>query len=200
MSMAHDTKLVSVTLVGPDGVWFGVAFAAKQMADVPYAFIVDGFGQLTERKLGDHGPGTELVTSVTLLTTTVTDGMRTVTFSRPVAGLSPDHYTIPSSPGQIDVLVAVGSGPQLAYHNARSGATFALLPTTQSACLCTPETHKFLSYMGATSEEYSVFCAPEPRVTLTHSTISFTYTHFFLSQLIGRYGGRRHGSSAKPCL
>ena len=44
--------------------WYGVGFNAGVMKDLPYAIIVDGDGHVTERKLSDHGPGTQLMTTV----------------------------------------------------------------------------------------------------------------------------------------
>ena len=51
-------------IIGPSDVWFGVGFNALLMKDLPYAIIVDGDGHVTERKLSDHGPGHQLMTSV----------------------------------------------------------------------------------------------------------------------------------------
>jgi hypothetical protein len=45
---------------------FGVGFNAATMADQPYAIIVDGAGEVTERKLGPHRPGSLLKASVTV--------------------------------------------------------------------------------------------------------------------------------------
>ena len=60
MTLRHDTKTVVLTLTGPANVWFGVGFDASLMADKPYAIIVDGAGDVTERKLDSHAPGTLL--------------------------------------------------------------------------------------------------------------------------------------------
>ena len=37
--------MATLTLVGPASVWFGIGFNASQMADRPYAIIVDGDGK-----------------------------------------------------------------------------------------------------------------------------------------------------------
>ena len=50
---------------GPADVWFGIGFGASTMNDKPYAIIVDGNGNVTERKLENHGPGSLLSNSVT---------------------------------------------------------------------------------------------------------------------------------------
>ena len=133
------------------------------MADKPYALIVDGDGRVTERKLVEHGPGTLLKPSVTVLASSVLNGTRTVTLTRAVQGASDDYYTMPSSPGAIDCIVAVGDTPQLAYHKARGAMRLVLLPTTGSMCVCTPVSQTFLTYMNTSTLPYDVYCAPEPR-------------------------------------
>ena len=99
------------------------------MKDLPYAIIVDGDGHVTERKLSDHGPGTQLMTSVRVSSNTVVDGVRTVILSRPVTGASKDHYTFQTIPGDLSVISAVGDGAQLAYHKSRTGGVLTLLPS-----------------------------------------------------------------------
>ena len=54
----------TLTISGPADVWFGVGFGASTMNDKPYAIIVDGNGEVTERKLENHGPGTLLANSI----------------------------------------------------------------------------------------------------------------------------------------
>ena len=77
------------------------------MADLPYA-IIDGAGQVTERKLANHRPGTELSPSVRIVSSSVKDRLRTVVLSRPVTVASKDHFTFPVSPGDLEVFSAVG--------------------------------------------------------------------------------------------
>ena len=66
-SLLLDTKvsggLATITMTGPANVWFGLGFNANAMGDLPYAIIVDGTGNVTERKLGDHDQGTQLSTT-----------------------------------------------------------------------------------------------------------------------------------------
>ena len=63
--------------------------AGQAMEDTPYAIIVDGAGKVTERVLASHmgsaaSPAGSLLTpSVTLVSSTVADGRRTVVVSRP---------------------------------------------------------------------------------------------------------------------
>ena len=71
--------------------WFGVGFNAQTMSDKPYAIIVDGTGAVTERRLADHGPGTQLRTSINVTANTVSKGKRTVVLTRAAQGMSQQH-------------------------------------------------------------------------------------------------------------
>jgi hypothetical protein len=99
--------------------------------------------QVSERKLVDHGPGSVLTPSVTVASNTVVDGIRTIVLTRAVAGATTDHFTIPSSPGQINLITATGNTNSIAYHKARTGTQITLVPTKVSACVCKPEVHKY---------------------------------------------------------
>ncbi len=55
---------VTITVTGPSAVWFGVAFGASEMSQTPNAVIIDGYGNVTERKLGDHDAGNLISTQV----------------------------------------------------------------------------------------------------------------------------------------
>jgi len=164
MTVAHDGQTAKITMSGPDGVWFGVGFKAETMADLPYAIIVDGHGAATERKLANHGPGDLLKASVTVVESTARSGTRTVVLTRPLQGATTDHYTFPSTPGDIAVIAATGNTPTLAYHQKRTGATIVLLPTESNSCICAPTQSKYLTYMNESSEEWAGYnCFDEPR-------------------------------------
>ncbi len=79
-----------------------------------YAVVVDGAaagGAVSERVLGDHDPGVPLAPSVTVVSSTVTaDGRRTVVLSRPLAGLTPQHYSFDARGSGVQVISAVGAG------------------------------------------------------------------------------------------
>lgn len=64
------TGNATITLVGPAAVWFGIGFNAAAMSDLPYTITVEG-DKVTERKLGNHMPGTPLAPSVEVLANTV---------------------------------------------------------------------------------------------------------------------------------
>jgi hypothetical protein len=47
--------------------------------------------------------------SVTVVSASSVDGIKTVVLSRPVAALTAQHYAIPTTPGLIDLITAVGN-------------------------------------------------------------------------------------------
>lgn len=133
------------------------------MKDAPYAIIVDGNGAVAERRLIEHGPGAIIAASVKVLSSAVVGGVRTVTMTRPVAGMSSQHYSIPKQPGQINVITAIGNTVALAYHKSRTGATFTLLPSKQASCVCQPTKQAYLTYMDTSTQAYGYDCLDEPR-------------------------------------
>ena len=61
-----NSKQATITISGPNGKWFSVGFNAPsfKMSDKPYTVVVDGKGNVSERKLGDHDPGTVIDQSI----------------------------------------------------------------------------------------------------------------------------------------
>jgi len=163
MTISHDGTTAKISLSGPDGAWYGVGFNAGAMASLPYAIIVDGEGKVSERKLGSHAPGSALPSSVTVVSSEVVQGIRTMVLTRPVKGASTEHYTIPTVAGEIKMITAVGNTVQLAYHKARTGAKITLVPTEVNSCICSPQLTAYLTYMNTSTAEFSVDCVDEPR-------------------------------------
>ena len=166
-SISHDGVHATITLVGPAKVWFGVGFDATQMADAPYAIIVNGAtGAVTERKLASHAPGAALSASVAVTSNTVNKAgtTRTVVLARTVVGADAGHWSIPTVPGGINVIAAIGSGPTLAYHAARGGGSINMLPTNDDACVCTPTKLNLFAYGNASLQTWTDYdCVDEPR-------------------------------------
>jgi hypothetical protein len=127
-------------LTGPDGVWFGVGFNAKTMGDEPWTVIVDGAGEVTERKLGNHMPGMQLPRSAHVLSNTVTAGNRTVILTRTLQGA---HFNFSLRQTTLPFIAAVGSGPQLALHKSAAEATLTLLATDAPNCVCAKDPPAF---------------------------------------------------------
>ena len=64
---------------------FGVAFGATLMDAQPYAIIVEAGGKVSERQLAKESPGTQLPTTVSVVSSKVEAGVRTVVLTRPRA-------------------------------------------------------------------------------------------------------------------
>jgi len=143
VNLTADTAVI--TLAGPASVWFGVGFGAQNMGDAPWTVVVDGNGNVTERKLANHVAGTQLPASVKVLSSTVAAGVRTVVLTRPLKGASADYYTFPSPASNdtsIKFINAVGTGPSYAYHKDRTPSALSFLPNAGGgACVC-PEAPK----------------------------------------------------------
>jgi hypothetical protein len=133
--------LATITLSGPADVWFGVGFGATAMQDLPYVIVVEATGDkgvVSERKLADHAPGTALPASVTVVSSSVTAGVRTVVVTRKLAGATVDYYTFSLAHATIPFINAVGDTPTFQQHKQRATNTLRLVPTaaTASSCLC----------------------------------------------------------------
>ena len=90
--------------------------------------------------------------------------MRTVVLQRPVNGSTSDHFNFPTSPGDLDVIGAIGDSVSLAYHKWRSGGKVTLIPSNSSACVCQPTSRFYLTYMDSNAQEFRPYdCLDEPR-------------------------------------
>merc|ERR1712085_69702 len=113
-------NVARIRVSGPADVWFGVAFDASSMADLPYAIVVDGTGDETgEWKLGKYTKGERLDASLQQVSAAVMDGMRFVEFERPLLGLTDSHFTFATESTTLGVLAAIGSTGDYGYHAAR---------------------------------------------------------------------------------
>lgn len=177
----HDT--VTITLSGPKDVWFGVGFNASAMKDAPWAIIVEGTGNVTERKLQDQNPGKQLAPSVKVVSSKTEGSTRTVVLTRALKGASSDYYTFdPNVDVSLPFINAVGNGPTLAYHKDKTPSGISLLPITGApgACVCAEKPAPFgegkgqLVYVptsqpgeaGSGSVGFGNKCAPQPRSDL----------------------------------
>jgi hypothetical protein len=136
-SRAPPVANATISLTGPSGAWFGVGFDAENMGDAPYTIVVDGNGNVDERKLADHAAGEVLPPSLQVLSNTVSsDGIRTVVISRPLKGASPEYYTFNPAVSGVPYIAAVGASTDFAYHKARGGSTVFLVEVGAPMCIC----------------------------------------------------------------
>jgi hypothetical protein len=142
VSLALDaaSQRANITLSGPADVWFGVGFGAHAMADAPWTLVVLGNGTVGERNLADQKAGTPLPPSVSVVRSSVADGVRTVLLSRPLQGKSASYYSFTPSAtdASVPIITALGNGAQFDYHKAKSLAVITLLPvgSATGACVC----------------------------------------------------------------
>lgn len=154
---------VTITLVGPSSVWFGVGFGASSMPEQPWTVIVDGRGAITERKLGNHNAGTILSPSVKLISSTVSGDRRKVIMSRPLTGRTKDYYSFEvndSADATVKIIAAVGLGPSFAYHKSKDIGSLVFLPSSNhtdypGACIC-PEAPKPFGQASGLMEYHAV--------------------------------------------
>ena len=61
-----NKKQAIITMSGPNGKYFSVGFNSPNfaMSDKPYTIVVDGTGNVSERKLGAHDPGSVIDQSI----------------------------------------------------------------------------------------------------------------------------------------
>lgn len=130
LALSRDVEAsgATITMTGPAGVWFGVGFNTHVMSNSPYAITVDGNGVVTERVLGDHVAGIVLNTSVTKVSDTVSNGLRTVVMTRALKGLTPQHHDFDPYQLSLDFISAVGASSTFSYHKDKTVSTIALWP------------------------------------------------------------------------
>jgi hypothetical protein len=135
----NSSSVATLTLTGPADVWFGVGLNASTMSDQPYALIVaGGTGSVTERRLVDEGPGTELSPASAAVVSNDVDAKtntRTVVLRAPVAG---PYFVFDPRGLELPFLSAVGSGAALAYHRAKTSDVLELAPRDAGVptCVC----------------------------------------------------------------
>ena len=172
----------TITASGPATEWFGIGFGAQAMKQKPWAIIMEGNGNVTERQLADQSPGTLLKSSVTVVSNTVADGKRTVVMTRALKGVSAEYFTFDENVATIPMINAVGSGPLLAFHKLKDPVTLSLLPIGGGGvCVCPGKKAPFGSQKGklmytptnqtgekgaAGSVSFGNNCAPSPRTVL----------------------------------
>ena len=147
VTVALDADGATITMVGPPDRWFGVAFGSNSMcmhmlADEcpdggPYAIVVSGEDySVAERKLGFHGPGSNIEKSVTVVYNSVKDGNRTVVVTRPLEGATLNHYTFDLTMTSVPIIAARGCSPELAQHcgHGPSELNFLAVDTLTRIC------------------------------------------------------------------
>jgi len=160
-------EMLNITLSGPSSVWFGVGLNASKMSYQPYSIIVDGNGNVSERKLADQGPGTILAPSVKIISNKESNGIRTVILSRPILGATNDHFTFDVEEPKLPFINAIGSTVELSYHKEKTSTMIEIFPVGTSTCVCGVNDIPFGQAIGSlqyenTSVGFGNICKPEP--------------------------------------
>lgn len=164
VKISRDEKNATFTLSGPAGVWFGIGFDAQVMKDAPYAIIVDGDGNVKERRLANHGPGVELARSIRVIKNLTVGSIRTLILQRDAVGKTSQHWSLPTKATSVKIIAAVGDTVSLAFHKQQQGSAILMLPVEDPLCVCQPETTAFIVYMNTTRQEFDGYdCKDEPR-------------------------------------
>ncbi len=151
---------MNITLSGPSNLWYGVAFNAKVMNDLPYAILINGTGSVFEYKLGNHELGQLLDPSLTIKSNKVDNTIRTLVLSRPLKGLSQNYFDF-TNRSNIPLLAAIGNSGHIAYHHLKSSNTISITSLNGLNCLC--DNGSVGSINGI---PFSKLCAPEPTADL----------------------------------
>lgn len=151
LDLELTSVVATITMKGPATAWFGVGFDVDSMANSPYAVIVDGVkGTVTERVLGQELPGAQINASVTVVSTSVTNGVRTVVMTRPLKGASALHHTFVKTKLTLPFIAAVGSSEVFGYHRAKTSDILTLWPSDlNAACVCRVSSPPFGQGVGS---------------------------------------------------
>ena len=140
VSVHVSADLVTITLIGPSNVWWGVGFNASAMKDQPWAIIVEGGsnGTITERRLQDQNPGKQLNNTITVQSIRIKHSLKTVVATRK---LNNGYFTFSTQMMELPFINAIGNTPLLSYHKEHAPSTLTLLPINNKndvagICIC----------------------------------------------------------------
>jgi hypothetical protein len=182
VSVELNATHAQLRLKGPADVWFAVAFSARAMADQPWALVANASGVM-EQQLGicndegQHCGGTHLAPSVTLVSNAVTNSVRTLIVTRPLKGLTPQHYSFDAGVrSTIPLLAAVGSSSVFAYHAAHAVGDLNILGEGEPTCLCLSRaTAAICDNVGENCQSFMRDCSPDVKSQRNPTCSSATY-------------------------
>lgn len=157
----NPSGYIEVTLVGPNDVWFGVAFGATEMADEPYTIVVEGTsagGDVFEQQLGNHAPGNRLKPEIRVVNNTVNGNIRRVILRRNASISARGYYNFTAVTSDINTMSAIGSGAKFAYHKLKSTEILRVQGINAYTCVC--NSGKIGKINGI---RFQKNCVPEPR-------------------------------------
>lgn len=95
--------------------------------------VVLGNGTVVERRLGNHEAGVELPPTVTVTSTTVVGGIRTVAMTRTLEGR---HFSFDSRQNSLAFINAIGGSPDFGYHVNKSTSLMYFVEADAPTCIC----------------------------------------------------------------
>jgi hypothetical protein len=101
----------------------------------PYAIIVKG-EEIEERRLDYHGMGITIDPSVVVTRNVVDGSMRSVSLTRPLVGLSNQHFTFDVTKDELKLIMARGCSLQFAQHCSHQSNTVTFLPVDIKKTVC----------------------------------------------------------------
>lgn len=111
-----DSSIVTLTITGPSTSWLGVGFNGFSMSEVTDMFIWNASSNRDYTPSGSRSmPSADAVQSWTIVSDTVSFGVRTVVATRSL--ISSGDYTFLNNSSSINIIYARGSSTTLAYHS-----------------------------------------------------------------------------------
>jgi hypothetical protein len=149
----------------------------------PYAIIISGGSangkDVNERRLTNHAGGKLLTPMITVMSDTIIHGKRTVVLTRPLKGMTPEHYSFDASrDALLPYIAAIGGGPSFEddHHKQTTSSALTILPRNVPTCVCTAPPAPFgsakgsLEYIDPITKRskgkigFNNKCAPQPRM------------------------------------
>lgn len=137
LEMSSDDNTLTITLVGPSTVYFSVGFGEKIMKNC-YTIVIDGDGNISERKLSKKDEGDELDTTFDIDSNTVDGSLRTIVLTRDYDYdlTSDDYFTFTIDDTSIKTIWAYGKTSYLSDHGeTRRGDTTLTMTRVESTSL-----------------------------------------------------------------
>ena len=121
-----DLEKVTVEMVGRSDGWFAVGFGNSIMQNT-YGILAHQNGLVEERKLNYAG-GSVLSPELTVVSNSVSGGLRTLTVERDLSIADTDYYSFPDTESTIALIVASQTG-DYGYHGSDNRASNAITLT-----------------------------------------------------------------------
>ena len=132
LTVNGNSDNVDLIITSQEVGWFAIGFGS-QFADGSYAIVHESGSGVQERVLGNFNPGIQLADSLTVVSDTVSSGVRTLHLQRDRVGLDANYYTFQDIPGVVDINYSLGSGSFLNEFPQQSptGAFLQLSPVPE---------------------------------------------------------------------